>query len=206
MKSQTSVIFYVHHWFKCETENNITAKQKFHLQTKERKRNSGILLIIWKQANWFMLNDNYEIIPFALKIVNDWCTARWQRSLCVFLLTLEGCVNQFHERMWRFMISIFQCDGIVLDVSNMSLEGIAILNIPSMHGGSNLWGETKKRRNYNRMSKKVPEKLVSTTVTDVKELKFCVQGRKSNVHLTCEFLFNVSLWHEWCHLVTWIST
>ena len=42
------------------------------------------------------------------------------------------------------MLYFFQCDDTPLALPQ--LEGIAVVNIPSVYGGANLWGETDKKK------------------------------------------------------------
>lgn len=50
-------------------------------------------------------------------------------------------------------------DGIELDLkSGPSLQGIALLNIPSIYGGSNLWGENLSKRHKNKLLKRMQKR------------------------------------------------
>uniref|UniRef100_A0A8C7GQF2 Diacylglycerol kinase n=1 Tax=Oncorhynchus kisutch TaxID=8019 RepID=A0A8C7GQF2_ONCKI len=63
-----------------------------------------------------------------------------------------------------------ECCGTPLDLSGHSLEGLAVINIPSMHGGSNLWGEAKKADRDNVSEEEPPD-----VVTDHDVLKMSSQ-------------------------------
>jgi len=69
-----------------------------------------------------------------------------------------------------------QCDGTPLDLAHgPSLQGVALLNIPFTHGGSNLWGEHHSRYRLGRRKKR-PDKELSTNSFNSVDLTAAIQG------------------------------
>ncbi|CAD6240974.1 GSCOCG00009030001-RA-CDS, partial [Cotesia congregata] len=143
---------------------------------------------------------NQDSIPY--NIINNYFSVGVDAAICVkFHLEREKNPEKFNSRMknklWYFEYATTEqfaascknlhedleivCDGTPLDLAHgPSLQGIALLNIPFTHGGSNLWGEHHAKLHLKKRKKR-PDKELSTSSFNSVDLTVAIQDIGDNL-------------------------
>ncbi|XP_012240308.1 diacylglycerol kinase 1 isoform X2 [Bombus vosnesenskii] len=146
------------------------------------------------------MKPNQDSIPY--NIINNYFSVGVDAAICVkFHMEREKNPEKFNSRMknklWYFEYATTEqfaascknlhedleiiCDGTPLDLAHgPSLQGVALLNIPFTHGGSNLWGEHHTKHRLGKRKKR-PDKELSTSSFNSVDLTAAIQDIGDNL-------------------------
>lgn len=138
---------------------------KFHL---EREKNPEKFNSRMKNKLWYFEYATSEQFAASCKNLHE----------NVEIVVRIKCVKSFNAKRNFLFVIFFQCDDVSLDLANGApLQGIALLNIPYTHGGSNLWGEHLSGSRRRSKKRKKKQKELSTSSFNSVDLSVAIQGK-----------------------------